>query len=400
MTTGRSRTRTAVIVHGILLVTVVVSVAATPNAIKRWVRSKFANNDATRVVIHRDRALQIAPLYDDPSVVSHDDLAMVLRKVRPTFPRKQLKPNHVEHALRTWGIDAKFKDPAVLSGKEMLDVLVDHGQYAASWDGESQPLLTPEADGVGVRWGPYDASGSVHHDHLLTSLSEAGVSLDETVIPRVGSPTTFGALLQQSIRDFRLDEKETEWSTMAFALWLAPETKSWRNSAGRTIDFSKLADRLMRGHAKYGVCSGTHRIYSLVVLWRLDAEHDLFDDSTRERVRTYLKRMRDVIAAAQFPDGHWASNWSQGTASVANPITEPDRKAVIATGHHLEWLAIAPAEFHPPRDVVRKGAKWLVKTVREKPQAQILRQYTFYSHVGNALALWRKTRPWDFWRSR
>lgn len=400
MTTGRSRTYTVFIVHGVLLAAVVVSVAATPNFVKRWMRGAFASNDSTRVVIHREKALQIAPLYDDPGVVSHEDLAMVLRKVRPAFPRKQLRPNHVEHALRTWGIDAKFKDPAVLSGKEMLEFLVDHGKYAASWDGESQPLLSPEPDGVAVRWGQYDASGSVHHDHLLTSLSEAGVSLNETVIPPGRPPTTFGALLQQSIRDFRLDEKETEWSTMAFALWLVPETKSWRNSAARTIDFGKLAKRLMRGHAKYGVCSGTHRIYSMVVLWRLDAEHDLFDAPTRDRVRAYLKQMRDVITASQFPDGHWASNWSLGKASVTNPISEPDRKAVIATGHHLEWLAIAPAEFHPPREVVRKGANWLVKTVREKPQKQILKQYTFYSHVGNALALWRKTRPWDFWRSR
>ncbi|MBM4077172.1 MAG: hypothetical protein FJ267_16190, partial [Planctomycetes bacterium] len=26
-------------------------------------------------------------------------------------------------------------------------------------------------------------------------------------------------------------------------------------------------------------------------------------------------------------------------------------------------------------------------------------RYTFFSHVGNALALWRRTHPADFWRT-
>ena len=30
--------------------------------------------------------------------------------------------------------------------------------------------------------------------------------------------------------------------------------------------------------------------------------------------------------------------------------------------------------------------------------AQILERYTFFSHVGNACALWRNTHPADFWR--
>ncbi|MFQ5730711.1 MAG: hypothetical protein ACE5KM_02030 [Planctomycetaceae bacterium] len=352
--------------------------------------------------IDRRRALRVRPLYDDPGVVSDENLALVLRKVRPTFSRRRLKPNHVEHALRTWGVDAVFRDRRALSGREMLGFLIDHARYLQSWNGEADPLLVPQAEGVAVRWGR-EPGASVHHDHLLASLSEAGVRRDEPVFPPDGRAKTFDDLLQQSIRDFRLDEREVEWSAMAFVLWLPPSTTSWTTSDGRRVDFDAIARRLMRGDARYGTCSGTHRVYSLMLLYRVDADSPVLSPATRGSVRRHLARMRDLIVASQFPDGHWASNWSLGKASREELIDEPNYKSVIATGHHLEWLAIAPPEFHPNRAVVRKAARWLVDNIRSKSEREILDWYTFYSHVGSALALWRKTRPaafWAKWRDR
>ena len=91
--------------------------------------------------------------------------------------------------------------------------------------------------------------------------------------------------------------------------------------------------------------------------WNRELTQKLVADRLKQTVRDYLMRMRDTIVAAQFPDGHWAGDWPDGKASVTNPIDEPDYKAVIATGHHLEWLAIAPPEFHPPREVVQRAAR-------------------------------------------
>jgi hypothetical protein len=71
---------------------------------------------------------------------------------------------------------------------------------------------------------------------------------------------------------------------------------------------------------------------------------------------------------------------------------------VIATGHHLEWLAIAPEMLHPPREQIRKAAKWIIQDTLQQSDETLSEHYTFYSHVGNALALWRKTRPADFWQ--
>jgi hypothetical protein len=107
--------------------------------------------------------------------------------------------------------------------------------------------------------------------------------------------------------------------------------------------------------------------------------------------------VRDAITASQFEDGHWPSNWPDGAAAIAEPVEEELYKQVIATGHHLEWLSIAPSALHPPDDHIRKAARWLIGTTVAQTPEEIYDRYTYFSHVGNALALWRGVRPAEFW---
>ncbi len=41
----------------------------------------------------------------------------------------------------------------------------------------------------------------------------------------------------------------------------------------------------------------------------------------------------------------------------------------------------------------------MIDTTVGLPVDSILAQYTFFSHVGNALSLWRMTRPADYWKT-
>ena len=341
----------------------------------------------------------VASLYDDPEVISDEELAAVLKKIVPRFSRSHLRPNLVEHALRTWGSEITFSNPDAISGPQLKDFLTDNAKYIESWGKAVSPLLQDTEDGIHVRWGE-DASSSVHHDHTLAALTEAGLSLDSAVF------TTARALqvrnvLEEALRDFHLDERETEWSVMSFALWLAPQNVSqWHNGEGRQITFDMLAERLMRNHKRDGVCLGTHRVYSLMLLVRLNEQHggQLISATTTTQIMAYLSQCRDLIIASQSPDGSWPANWTDGADAVikADPKEKPSKR-VIATGHHLEWLSIAPSELHPPRAQILKAADWLVKNTSELPQSEIDQNYTFYSHVGKALAMWRQTSPADFW---
>ncbi|MCA9076117.1 MAG: hypothetical protein KDA93_13900 [Planctomycetaceae bacterium] len=349
------------------------------------------------VAIPRSEPLVVEPLYDRPDLVSDEELAAVLDRVLPRFHHKRTKPNFVEHAVRIWGVNAEFDDPQAMSGQDMQGFLTDHARYAASWGDETESLVVDRPEGLAIRWGR-ETGASVHHDHWLASLTEGGVTIDTPVYGPARRGMVIGDVIQESLSDFRLDERETEWTAMAFGLWLPP-TREWVGSGGRQYSFDLLVRRLMRGQKELGVCSGTHRVYSLMLLIRLDDEFDILSDGVRATAYSHLENVRDRIIAAQWDDGRWPSNWPNGADAAANHIDEELYKQVIATGHHLEWLAIAPPELHPPDEQIRKAARWVIDTTTSQTANDILPRYTFYSHVGNALALWRKTHPTLFWRT-
>ena len=349
------------------------------------------------VPIPRDKPIEIARPYNKPEWVSNEDLAVVLKQVQPRFDREKMKPNFVEHALRTWGVDATFQNPGVISGQEMLEFLTDNAKFVDSWGKEISPLLQERSRGIGIHWGT-DLGASYHHDHLLACITEAGAPLSTPVFGPTRQNATLYDVIQESLRDFRLDERETEWTAMAFGLWIPP-TKTWVGSGGRQYSFDLLVDRLLRGEKVTGVCAGTHRVYSLLLLILLDDEHDILSDTAREKAYSYLRDVRDAITKSQFEDGHWNSDWPKGELAVTNPTDEPEYRSVIATGHHLEWMSIAPPDLLIPDHQIKKAIDWIVKNTTEKTPQQIDAHYTFYSHVGAALCNWRQVRPADYWRN-
>ena len=393
-----------------LVVVLAVQAAVVVAASLAWTFSSAASRDGIRaqatgrpvfheISVPRTEPLRISPLYDRPDLVSDEDLAAVLKQIQPRFRRKEMSPNFVEHALRVWGIHATFQDPDVLPGTEMVEFLTDNRRYTDSWGGKTAPLLIDRADGLAVRWNK-EPGGSVHHDHWLASLTEAGIPLTYEVFgPSLRRGMTIRNVLEEALRDFRLDEREAEWTAMAFGLWIAPETKAWTGGDGRRYSFDLIASRLMRGEKQIGVCVGTHRVYSLAVLLRLDDEYKIFTGDTREQVLAHLAAVRDAITHSQFPDGHWPSNWPEGEAAVKTPVDEPLYKQVIATGHHLEWMAIAPKELHVSEEHLRKAFAWVIRTTKEQTPKEILERYTFFSHIGNAAALWRSQHPATFWQA-
>ena len=351
------------------------------------------------VTLQSEKATVVESLYNDAEVVSDEELAAVLKKILPRLSRDHLRPNLVEHALRTWGSEIKFTNPDIISGPQMKEFLTDMAKFVDSWGKNSTPLMIANEDGIHVRFAE-DRSGSVHHDHTLAALTEAGLSLDDSVFTTAREMRVRNIVIE-ALRDFRLDERETEWSVMSFALWMAEQkTATWHNGQGRQITFDMLAERLMRNHKRDGVCLGTHRVYSLMLLVRLNEQNEgkLITAETQSQIMTYLAAVRDLIVAAQREDGSWGSNWTDGADALAKADpAELISKRVIATGHHLEWLSIAPIELHPPKDQILKAADWLIANVEATPQDEIDTNYTFYSHVGKALAMWRHTSPAAFW---
>lgn len=396
---ARTSTRLAVLAVEVIVVGAFAATWVTKaKALSQEFRAINQNgSEYTRLPVARNKPLEISSLYDRPDFISDEELADVLRQIQPRFPVKETKPNFVEHALRTWGVHAVFSDPEVRSGADLARFLTDTASYVDSWGPSTAPLLQERTGGLSVRWGA-EKGASVHHDHWLASLTEAGATLDTPVFGPSRRSSTLADVLHESLRDFRLDEKETEWTAMAFGMWLPPEGH-WVGTDGRRYSFDLIAHRLMRGQKEIGVCSGTHRVFSLMVLVRLDDQFpEVLSDSVRAEAYAYLEQVRDAIIASQFEDGHWPSNWPDGADAVKKPVDDALFKKVIATGHHLEWLSIAPKELHPPEEQIKKAFRWVIDTTKSQTPAEILERYTFFSHVGAAAARWRQTHPAVFWK--
>lgn len=346
----------------------------------------------------RNQPRVIRTLYDDPAVISDEQLALVLQQLEPRLRHPRPKINHVDHMLRFWGVESRFDDPRCLSGHEMRDILLNHHCYAEYWPPPMPPLLTQDALGVAVRTQEGLATSS-HMDHTLASVGEVGTPLDYPVITPEGQ-SNLRAVMERALRDFRLNRREYEWTMLALILY-AEDGRPWYSKENQRIDFEILAHRAMRQPLNQGICYGNHRLYSLAALLQVDRNESMLHPEIRNDIIEHLKKATRCLVANQSAEGWWDRNWPDASQSADEPDEEdhhsgsvsPLGRKLLATGHALEWWAIAPAEVQPPREVVVRAAQWMAQQVSMLDDETIVKNYTFLSHVGRALALWRGEFP-------
>ena len=344
---------------------------------------------------------RIQPVRDVPEVVSDEQLTSVLTRLRPQFRGPEPKINFVDHALRFWGVEAVFGDETSLSGVELRELLTDHRRFRDAWGKKTRPFLLPNTKGdvpyIAFRTKNGLATAS-HYDHTLAGLAEVGTPLDYPVNTPGGEMPLRAAF--DFTRDmFSLNQGEYEWSTMVFLLYM-PQVKSWFTTEGQEVTWEVLAHRLMRQRLASGVCYGNHRLYALAMMLQLDCEYELFSEEARAEVVAYLHDVSRRLTETQNVDGYWDGRWpgeewdGPQPEELEGPLgLKGDR--LLATGHTLEWWAIAPEEVLPAHYVPVKAGQWLVGEIGSLSDAEIKQYYTFLSHAGRALAFWRGRFPAD-----
>ncbi len=108
-------------------------------------------------------------------------------------------------------------------------------------------------------------------------------------------------------------------------------------------------------------------------------------------IRARLAEASALLANSQSVDGTWNGNW---IAAGAKSKTNSSRwEALTATGHHLEWIVMAPPELRPPEDRIIKALAYLVAFSKTLLSHQETDFFLPMSHAARAVCLLRGESP-------
>jgi hypothetical protein len=352
------------------------------------------------IVLPRNEPTKIAARYSDYRVVTDEQLVAVLDRVKP--PAGPANTNNYVHALRLWGPTADFGDQAVPCGRQLRDYFLSDAAFRQLAGDAAPPLFNRGRDGIEVR--SYDdgvsdrVTSSYHTDDLVATMAETGALLNTPLHLRDGD-VQVSDLLKTALMRFHLDQLEYEWTTIAYARHVFPE-RGWQNKFGERIDVDALVEELISHQPDLGPCNGLHRLEALVVLYRADEQYQILSGRTKLKMLLYMKRASQALVQAQTADGYWTRQWPRGASAskVAKDSTVSLHDKLLVTGHHLEWLALAPEQVQPPRETVIRAAQWLSRALIEMDEKDLLEAYGPYTHAARALCLWRGVEPFDFWK--
>lgn len=298
------------------------------------------------------------------------------------------------HLIRVWGVTVEFSGmkgrPTALSGKEMLIGLLDNDanlRQQGVIHGNFERFLERTADGIRVTtvgdMGQASVLGAGHIDQLLAILGELGVPSDTPVRISETDSGTVEDMVFDSIARFSI-EQEIEWTTVAFSRWLPPSTR-WRNRFGEKFCFDDLATAICARKFGDGPCDGIHVYYAAASLLRANQQHKLISEDSEIRLIELLNRVVLKLRQYELSPGGWDAKWS---GQHENRSFWGDRiERLSSTGHHLEWLAIAPEEIQIPDGLIERGILSIesnLKYLSERDQSDFHNVWPI-SHAARAL---------------
>jgi hypothetical protein len=332
---------------------------------------------------------QIFPAGDWPPLVSPKELAEVLQYLEPNW--EYHRAGDLLHALRLWGPQARFPAQAAfvvpagvrpLSGADMLRFFQEEQEFRR-WYPLSPPYFFPGRQGWSARIGERNTiEYNLHVDDFLALAAECRLPLD-TLFHWGGQTFTLADLFAASFYWYH-PQQELEFTAVAYGHYVRGGA-SWLNRFGQRYTLEDVAAQVLALAPARRACYGTHVPYALVILWRAGEEAGVLSAAMRQRLWERMQYFSRRLVQTQRAAGWWDASWA-GPISGGQDLEE----LVTCPGHHLEWLALAPAEVCPPLEVVRRAAQQLFAFLRE-PDVRVLsaaKQYAPTSHAARALVLW------------
>ena len=276
-----------------------------------------------------------------------------------------VKTSRVLHAFRLWGAQATFpadifdyRAPGrLLDGSELKAYLLDHHFFARLLPGEPA-ILSKTPYGVMARTfqTPRQAhfTGPLgHSDDLLTACAEMKLlASTEIWVATAADPirAQLKDMINESMARFSIHQ-ELPWTVEGLARYLAPR-KGWQNRFGERYTFDETVMAMVNAPVGEGPCLGTHTVYALACILRIAETEPIVSGKVIDRIARYLRNVSAMVCAARLPEGHWGPRWSP---TISSSQTSEQLQSLTATGHHLEWIALAPPELRPARADISKA---------------------------------------------
>lgn len=225
-----------------------------------------------------------------------------------------------------------------------------------------------------------------HLDQFLASCAEVEAPLNLSIDTDSGA-ATLGDLLDASRRNFD-QSQELNWTLVAYCAYL-PNEPQWRNRFGDLCSYERIVSEVLSRPLAQGSCGGTHKQYALAFFLSRSAAMDSFTPCLRVSCENYLKRSSAVLQKSQLPNGAWSSSWADATDTAAperRPSTLTVDELVRVTGHHLEWICLAPPSVRPSDPSVSAAVRFLVSALERADLPRIKNDYCAYSHAACVLA--------------
>jgi hypothetical protein len=286
------------------------------------------------------------------------------------------------HVLRFHGLRAEFAENDFGSSDALLWLLTDQ-DLAKQCFGRPSLVRTP----YGLRFqsgsSARDAEVEAHRDQCLSAFAELGLPLS-FALQVDNAQGSLRDVLRDSVANFHLKQGELAWTALAYALYLPP-AREWLNRYGETYSFDQLAHELMDRPLDTSSCGGTHLLYSLAILARVDDEIPVLSHGTHDDLFKHLQRCLQVAVQTQDPQGFWHADWNltllPAESGRKGTAADTPKDHLLMTGHLAELFLMLPQRLQVPEATVRRAAVWLGGRLREAPVADQWREICPYTHA-------------------
>jgi hypothetical protein len=327
----------------------------------------------------RGAPLRIEPARQPLIRMSAEEARWLDAQISPP-PNASASVSECYHLLRAHGVNGRFAHPDVSSFQRIIDLLTNEKESLRYF---GRPALVRTRHGVrfptkGETSGPGEGALEAHRDQGLAVLAEQGFPLSHP-LSVAGESYALVDVLLDSISSFHLQQRELSWTALAYALYLPP-TREWTNKYGEKYGFDDLTRELIKRSFDEESCAGTHLLYAMTILDRVNAQTPILSDTVRAELRGRLQTAIEHAIRSQSQDGSWPIAWYDPPSQRERNAGESDGR-LLATGHLAEWMLYLPDDLRIDGEVMRRAGCWLNQRLREVAPEEHWRSVCPFTHA-------------------